>query len=320
MIKKIFRKFYEMPPSVTASIRSVLAIVAFLIGVILQPHIQRISGSQPEDLPWGLFWILFLLVIAGIWGGLQYWYRRTLASYKTESQAQERAIADARERMTALNVEQLARCDKIMEKEIVPIDELRSVLICELKRIDGVIKAAWEVVNSHHNVSTAATERINFEMTLITTSLQDPELTIASWCNRDNIRPKSLGLRIDDGKREIYRSTEAAKMIARRGTETMIIEDTSDPATDYEALYEGQKTRIRSSVLHPILSPKGQHLGVLVLHCERQNFFRKDDRRYWRELFSVFAPSIALELERIKAFNKATRAWPSPPIPMYEPY
>ncbi|HEY8225907.1 MAG TPA: hypothetical protein VIG25_11550 [Pyrinomonadaceae bacterium] len=319
MINQLFNKLYGLSPSVTAAARGTLAIVAFLIGVLLQPHLQRINGSQPGDKAWGLSWILILILVAVTWGILQYWYRRTLASYKIQSQTHERAIADARERVTALSVEQLAQCDKVMEKERVTIDELRSVLICDLERISGLIKAAWEVVNSHHNISTAATERINFEMTLITASLRDSELTIASWCNRDNIRPKSLGLRAE-GEKEIYRRTEAAKMITRRGMETLVIEDTSDPATDYEALYEGQKTRIRSSVLHPVLSPKGQHLGVLVLHCEREDFFRNEDCRYWHELFSVFAPSIALELERIRAFNKATSAWPNPPISEYEPY
>lgn len=319
MIRKIALRFNTLPLSVKASITSVLAIVAFIIGAILENGVQKILGEQPGDRALGLFWILFSLIIAALWGLLQYGYRRVLEFHVSDSHARERAIADARERITKLSVQQLARCDAIMEKDTVSMDELRSVLICEIDRIAGLITAAWEVVNSHHNVSVTATERINFEMTLITPSLRDSELTIASWCNRENLRPKSLLIRIQEDTK-IYQRTRAAKMISNRVTDTIVIEDTSAPMENYEHLYEGQKERIRSSVLHPILSPKNEHLAVLVLHCDQTGFFRVDDRRYWHELFSVFAPSIALELERIKAFNKATLAWPNTTTEKYQPY
>ena len=311
MIGGLFVWFHNLQPSIKAAITSFFAVLAFVIGALLESGVQRIGGSQPGDVPWGLFWILLSVFIAAAMGAVHFWYNRVLESQKQDREIRERAIADARERITKLNVEQLIRCDALMERESVSLSELRSVLICELERINRLITAAWEVVNSHHNVSVAATDRLNFEMTLITQSLCDSELTIASWCNRDNFRPKSLLLRTE-GDKTIYHRTEAAKMIEKRITDTLVIEDTSAPTENYEALYEGQKARIRSSVLYPILSPKSEHLGVLVLHCERTKFFRVNDARYWRELFSVFGPSIALELERIKAFNKAALAWPSP--------
>jgi len=317
-IRDAFIRFHTLSPSAKAGITSGLALVAFIIGAILQERVQRITGNQPGDLPLGVLWIVISLIIAIGWGGLQYSYQRVLNTYVRDREALERAIADARERITKLSVQNLARCDVIMGKDTVSIDELRSVLICEVDRIGALITAAWEVINSHHNVSVTAIERINFEITLFTPSLRDSELTIACWCNRDNLRPKSLRLREEDPK--IYDRTEAAKMISKRVTDTIVIEDTSDPTKNYEHLYEGQKERIRSSVLHPILSPKNEHLAVLVLHCERTGFFRDKDRRYWHELFSVFAPSIALELERIRAFNKAASSWPGPPTEKYQPY
>jgi len=319
MITKAFSKFHSLSAGVKASITSGLTIVAFLIGAILEAGLQKIAGDQPGDVAWGMFWIIVLLVVAFAWGRVHLSYTRFLDSLKKHLQERESVIADARERVTRLNVEHLARCDAIMEKDKVSIDELRSALICELDRINRLITAAWEIVNLKHNVSMAATDRLNFEMTLITPSLRDSELTIASWCNRDNVRPKSLLLR-EQGNTPIYRRTKAAEMIRKRVVETLVIEDTSAPTEDYQPLYEGQKVRIRSSVLHPILSSKSEHLGVLVLHCEQNGFFQKSDGRYWRELFSVFAPAIALELERIKAFNKAVSAWPTPPIEMYKPY
>ncbi|HSE19584.1 MAG TPA: hypothetical protein VLB46_21165 [Pyrinomonadaceae bacterium] len=319
MITELFVWFHNLQPSVKAAITAFWAMLAFTVGALLESGVQRIGGDQPSDVPWGLFWILTSLVIAVALGTVHFWYNRVLDFQKRDREIRERAIADARERITKLNVEHLVSCDALMENESVSLPELRSVLICELDRIHRLITAAWEVVNSHHNVSVATTDRLNFEMTLITQSLCDSELTIASWCNRDNFRPKSLLLRTK-GDKTIYRRTEAAKMIEKRITDTVVIEDTSAPTENYEPLYEGQKMRIRSSVLHPILSPKSEHLAVLVLHCERTKFFRLGDTRYWRELFSVFAPSIALELERIKAFNKAALVWPGPPIDMYKPY
>ncbi len=319
MINKLFVFFHHLSPGVKASITSGLAIVTFTIGAILEERVQRIAGDQPGDLPLGLFWILLLLIIAGVWGWIVYFYYQVIASHTKNLQAQERAIADARERINKLNIQHLAHCDAIIWKNQFSIDELRSVLICEVDRIVGLVTAAWEVVNSHHNGSSTSTERINFELTLITQSLRDSELTIAAWCNRDNRRPKSLLLR-DQNNVRIYERTEAAKMISNRVMDTLVIEDTSAPEANYEALYDDQKVRIRSAVLHPILSPKSEHLAILVLHCERTDFFRNEDRRYWHELFTVFAPSIALEIERIKAFNKATSAWPSEPMREYHPY
>jgi GAF domain-containing protein len=315
---KLFLWFHNLAPGLKASITAVFAVLAFIMGAILESGVQRITGNQPQDVPWGMVWILISLGIGAAWGLLHFVYNRVLAAHETGRQLRERAITDARERITKLNVASLVRCDGIMENATVSIDELRSVLICDLDRIQMLITAAWDVVNSHHNISVAATERLNFEMTLITPSLEDSELTIASWCNRDSVRPKSLLMR--EKERDIYRKTEAYKMIVERTTETLVIEDTSAPKENYEQLYAGQKTRIRSCVLHPILSPKSEHLAVLVLHCDQAGFFRLSDRRYWRELLSVFAPSIALELERIRAFNKAVAAWPKSAAELYKPY
>ncbi len=319
MINRLLIYFHNLPPGVKAAITSFFVIVAFVIGAVLEDGVQKAASDQPGDQSKGVTWILMSLALAGLWGWVRYFYHQTIESHTNNLQAQERAIADARERVNKLSIQHLASCDAIVEKKEFTANELRSVLICEIDRISGLVTAAWEVVNSHHNRIAAATERINFELTLITPSFRDSELTIAAWCNRDNRRPKSLLLR-DENNIKIYGRTEAAKMISSRIMDTIVIQDTSDPNANYESLYEGQKVRIRSAVLHPILSPKSEHLGVLVLHCERAGFFLKDDRRYWHELFTVFAPSIALEIERIRAFNKAASAWPSEPISEYRPY
>jgi hypothetical protein len=319
MTRKLFIWFYKLSPGINAAITSSFVVVAFVGGALLEDRVQKITGDQPGDWPIGVSWILASFCLAAVWGGLRYWYSRSIESHTKRIQAHERAIADARERIAKLSVQHLAECDALMESTDISIDSIRSVLICEAKRIDELITAAWAIINSHHNVNATATERINFELTLITPSLRDAELTIASWCNRDHRRPKSLLLRDSKDKR-IYQRTAAAKVIEQGITDTVIIEDTCAPTANYESLYDGQKARIRSSVLYSVLSPKSEHLGILVLHCEREKFFRNDDRRYWHELLAVFAPSIALELERIKAFNRVAENWPGSPGGRYTPY
>lgn len=318
-ISNLFIRLNRLSPWSRGAITAFLAIVSFTIGALLEERVQKFSSDQPGEQLIGIKWILVLLLIALLWGLLRYWYLRVLEAQLNNREEKQRAITNARERLTKLSVQHLARCDAIVSEDSLSFDEIRSVLICEIDRIKALVDTAWEVVNSHHNVSVDAIERINFEMTLITSSIRDSELTIAAWCNRDNLRPKSLLIREREDTR-IYQLTEAAKMISKRITDTIIIEDTSEPAKNYQHLYEGQKERIRSSVLHPILSSKNEHLGVLVLHCERAGFFRDKDRWYWRELLSVFSAPIALEIERIKAFNKIVSAWPSRPSSKYEPY
>ncbi len=321
MLKKkysIYLWFNKLSPKAKAFISSFSAIVAFIIGAFLENRIQMIVGGQPGDFEKGLLWIVLLIIIAIGWGFLHFSYRSFLETHKDTNEKNRRVIEEARERVTKLTLQQLTNCDAIVEKENVSTEEFRSVLICEVDRINNLITAAWEVVNSHYNVSDSPTERINFELTLITPSILDSELTVASWRNKDNRRPKSL-LKRDEGEIDIYQRTEAAKMMKNNDSDTRIIEDTSAPSENYESLYEDQKTRIRSSVLHPIISSKSKPLGVLVLHCEVPGFFKVADRRFWHELLSVFAPSVALEIERINAYNKANLHL-SDPIEKYQPY
>lgn len=317
MFEKIYLWFNNLSPKVKAFISGFTAIAAFTLGAVLENRVQMVTSDQPGDFAKGALWIVMLIVVGIAWGLLHFSYRNFLETHNNTKEKNRRVIEEARERVTKLTLQQLTNCDAIVEKENVSSNDFRSVLICEVERINNLITAAWEVVNSHHNVSDLPTERINFEVTLITPSILDAKLTVASWHNRDNRRPMSLLKR--DNDKNIYYRTEAAKMMANNSINTKIIEDTSAPSENYDALYDDQKSRIRSSVLHPILSPKSKPLGVLVLHCEVPGFFKVADCRYWHELFSVFAPSVALEIERINAYNK-TSSLLSTSIEKYQPY
>jgi len=64
---------------------------------------------------------------------------------------------------------------------------------------------------------------------------------------------------------------------------------------EYHELYPGQKSRILSSVIYPVSSETNELLGTLVVHCNRIQFFLKEDSKYWSELLEIFSKRIALE-------------------------
>lgn len=318
IIKGLLIRLHELGASAKAAITSAAAVVAFILGALLEDGVQKAASNDSSEIGWGYFWIAVGVGLALCWGLIRFLYIKEIEEFERLKNRRERAIADARERIARISVNELVECDSIVDRAEVSTEEFRSVLICDVTRIKNLVNALWDVVNAHHNTSVEATERINFEITLIVPSLSDNALTVAAWCNRDNRRPKSLLVQAEN--RDIFQETEAAKMIRNRTVDSVILEDTSSTQLNYVPLYEGQKARIRSSVLHPILTPKSEHMGVLVLHCEIVQFFKQADQRYWHELFSVFAPSLALELERIKAYNKAVRSWPPAPREEYVPY
>ncbi len=321
VVIQVFAWLHARHPAVKAATQAALAIILFIIGAALEDRVQLVFDNEPKQVIRGIFWVVCLFGSAAIYGVLHYaylWGRQQEEDLRT---AQRRAIQNARERLVGLHLAQLADCDSIIEtKPSVSLDAFRSILICDRSRLDELVKTIWEVVDAHHNVSTNETERVNFEVTLFTPSRVDSNLTIAAWRNKDMRRPKSLRKK-ENGEPDIYKKTEAAKLINLGASATKVISDTAKPQANYEQLYDDQKARIQSSVLHPIVSPASKPLGVLVLHCEVAKFFKEADQRYWSELFSVFAPAVALELERIDAYNRAVRAWREPiSFPQYKPF
>lgn len=281
-------------------------------------------SDDPELVVRGVGWIITLILL-----GVVVWVVR--AKYLSELERQEqrkafrkRAFQLARENLTALNRDHLGRCDALVEKSAdegfeMEAEEVRAVLICDVSRIERIVEKIWGVVNAIHNVSEDETARLNFEVTVFARSIKDDLLTIPAWRNREQRKPPSL-LSREAGDERIYDATEAARMIREREVETRVIPDTAARDVNYNSLYDGQKKRIRSSVLHPVVSPAGAILAVIVLHCEKENFFSLEDQRYWHELFSMFSPLVALELEKIAAFNRVSQSTPDLFPATYAPF
>jgi GAF domain-containing protein len=316
-IAVVIKKF---PPLVSASAHAVSAILIFTIGAVLENRLQLIFEDDPAQKLQGFIWIVLMVVLSIMYGWVHYLIRQILKANEEEQAARRRSLHDAREKLVGINQKYLTKCDSLIEnKHFISEEIFRETLICDQNRLQQLVEAIWDVINSHHNSSADELERINFEVTLITPSRRDSHLTIAAWKNRDMRRPRSLAKR--EMNPSLYEDSEAAKIIKAGSVSTEIIEDTSRPEVNYAQYYRDQRLRIRSCVLHPIISPAHKHLGVLVLHCDRPGFFKKEDQRYWSEFFAIFSSTVGLELERIEAFNRAIHFEDKPMIfKRYSPY
>jgi len=74
-----------------------------------------------------------------------------------------------------------------------------------------------------------------------------------------------------------------------------IIENTCDSKYNYNELYDKQKNRIKSSIIYPVLSPKNELLGTIVVHCDKNGFFKNEKEKFWIELLEIFSKRIAIE-------------------------
>ncbi|HEY5941649.1 MAG TPA: hypothetical protein VIT89_02155 [Solirubrobacterales bacterium] len=162
-----------------------------------------------------------------------------------------------------------------------------------MRAIDGLVSSVYTVLSAHYGQAERLEDRIDFEVTYMTKSFADDEITIGAWANRDGRKPTSMNERRSNPR--VYEQTVTAAVYRSQQPSMRIIEDTSDPKSNYEELYSGQKERIRSSVVSPVFSADFELLGTLVLHCDRQRFFKVEDRKFWHEFCEVFAKRIALE-------------------------
>lgn len=130
---------------------------------------------------------------------------------------------------------------------------------------------------------------ISFEVTFMTKSYIDGEITIPYSANKENRTPISMLLRKTNSN--IFSQTETAKIYAMARPKMILIEDAvNNPG--YAATYDGQKERIQSTVILPVLSHRNELLGTLVVHCNQANFFKSSRYDFWRELLEMFSVEI----------------------------
>lgn len=160
----------------------------------------------------------------------------------------------------------------------------------------------YETLETEYGLGVSVSEHIEFEVTFMTRSIGDGEITVAAWANRDARAPKSLARRA--GNPKLYVGTETDKLYQDENRSPRFISSTT--SQDYRELYPGQKKRIRSSVIYPVVDDQFSLHGTLVVHCDRENFFSEAVEKFWRELLEPYTKRLALArvmADRAKQFG-----------------
>ncbi|HED36944.1 MAG TPA: GAF domain-containing protein [Ignavibacteria bacterium] len=168
--------------------------------------------------------------------------------------------------------------------------------IC-LDNMTSIVKNAYQFFESHYGESEKMEDRIDFEVTFMTKSYNDKGITIPAFGNRKGRAPVSMKKRENNPNR--YEGTITASLYREKRHSMCIIPDTSQSQEDYKELYPKQKERIKSSIVHPVLDDENKMLGALVVHCDKREFFKIEDKRFWNELLDIYAVRIALEKSRL---------------------
>jgi len=193
------------------------------------------------------------------------------------------------------------------QQRINTIDRLDEKVLESLSSdaLNDLIESCYSFFESKYSSADGNLVSIKFEITFMTLSYIDNEITIPYSCNENRQSPTSMHNRKDNMK--IYNNTETAAVYreadGNKEPQMRIIEDT-DKAEQYAELYSGQKHRIKSSIIFPVLSPDKHLLGTIVAHCDKANFFRKSKSRYWREYMEIFSAPIGKEKLILDIINK----------------
>jgi hypothetical protein len=148
----------------------------------------------------------------------------------------------------------------------------------------------YATLEAEYSPGTSMMEHIEFEVTFMTQSLIDGNITIAAWANRTGRAPKSLRYRVTDPN--FYDDTETARLYSDPNLSARYIESTDE--TEYKELYTGQKQRIKSSVIYPVADDRYTLLGTLVVHCDKVGFFKSEAQKFWGELLEPYTKRLAL--------------------------
>lgn len=171
------------------------------------------------------------------------------------------------------------------------LDDLASL---SFEKIQDLIEACYQLFESRYSSSESDANGINFEVTFMTKSYIDKEITIPTFCNKERRSPTSMHRR--NTNKKIYDNTVTAfvyREAKNSKPQIHIVENTEDE--EYNEIYPQQKKRIKSSIIFPVLSPSNDLMGTIVVHCDRANFFLKKKERFWKEILEIFSVQIGRE-------------------------
>ena len=230
------------------------------------------------------------------------WYIAKLVDQQYRKVEEE----EERRRLVVLNAYQSCDAAYVAEAEGLEAcgENLSSCLVNSWRasndRIRKYVSAAFSVLANLYGQSSSSENRIDFEVTFMTKSLKDDKITIPASANRDVRKPRTMKLR--DSNPDIYDQSVTAQVYRADSPRTIITSDTSN--AEYAELYAGQKSRIQSAIVYPVLSPEHKLMGTLVAHCDRKEFFKVEEEKFWHDFFEIFSKRIALEMMRIETLHR----------------
>lgn len=166
-------------------------------------------------------------------------------------------------------------------------------LVTSRSALQAIVGAAYTTFEANYGARQGETERTDFEITFMTKSYIDGRVTIPAAANREGRAPRSMVLRAQNPA--IYEGTVTASIYRAPRPAPVIVENTAREDTQYSELYPGQKQRIKSSIIYPVLSDTNELLGTLVVHCDHAGFFSHRREKFWFDVMEVFAKRLALQ-------------------------
>lgn len=257
---------------------------------------QKESGFQLDSLFFIFISIIIVVLLIFVLDYLKAYIREKLFADFVD----EKNIKQAYSSVRNLSFKQLELFQNSLDSDHqdVPLNVMLMKLHCE--NINYIVEQCYEYLTNVYTTRGELIHDICFEVTFMTLSYFDSEITIPASCNKERRSPISM---IERKKNiNVYKNTVTASIYKvfekNERPEMQIIENTvpkQNSDTKYAFIYNGQENRIKSSVVLPILSHKNELLGTLVAHCDKSDFFLNKKRRFWQEILELFAVEIAKE-------------------------
>lgn len=161
-----------------------------------------------------------------------------------------------------------------------------------LQNMQLAVDSCYAFFESAFSTTGQLVDDISFESTFMTKSYIDEKITIPCSANKENRTPISMLHRSENP--DIFDDTETAKIYRLERPVMILVENTEDD-NEYAEIYADQKSRIKSSVILPVLSHENALLGTLVVHCNLAGFFQQEKYDFWKELLEMFSVEIGYQ-------------------------
>jgi hypothetical protein len=286
MVRKVVFWWDSLPVQSRIFVSSLLQSVPFYLAAIAtyvlgeDVHLK----GWPELIFHGIV-VIVLLTVVNILRGLFNW---------VHDQAEaERALKD-KARLFAYD--QIDRCSSELLKQVSkgspPPDHFVNSLVASVNDLKNIVDAAYRTFEAVYGPQSGSADRINFEVTFMTRSYVDHLITIPACINREGIEPASMRLRANNPN--IYAGTVTDQIYQEQKPRLHIVESTRDQRSNYSELYAGQKDKLQSTIIAPVVSSQHILLGTMVVHCDRDGFFKEADRKFWTDISSIFTGKLAV--------------------------